>query len=307
MRLSWLPLIAAPVAIYAALVVVSDAQKVASNMLSADAGLYLAFAGLWSCAVLLRAARWHAYMRLLGDGPGFWRGSLYFLSGFSMLVSPGRVGELIRAPLLKRDYGVPASRTAAAVFVERFYDALASASAIAAALAFADVPATVMAAPLLVSAALVTLVLNCRLLEAMLRRARRLRWAGRLVPDPGESMGTMRTLLGRRAAARAVPLSAGVVALEAAAFYALAASLGIGIDFASASAAFHASSFIGALSLVPAGLGVFEGGLSGLLLLQGVPEDEGFAASVMLRIVATGLFTGVGLACLRAVSGSRPA
>ena len=300
-------MLAAPVAIYAVLVLASDAQKVASNLLSADAGMYLTFAGLWSLAVLLRAVRWHAYMHLIGAGTGFGHSSLYFLSGFSMLLSPGRVGELIRAPLIKRDCGVPVSRTVAAVFVERFYDALASASAVAVALAFANVPKAVLAAPLLVSAALIVLVLNHRLLERLLGRARHLRWAGRAVPDPAESIGTIRILLGARGLAASVPLSGGVVALEAAAFYVLASSLGIDLDFATSSAAFHASSFIGAVSMVPAGLGVFEGGLSGLLLLQGVPEDEGFAASVLLRIVATGLFTAVGLACLRIASRRSPA
>ena len=162
-----------------------------------------------------------------------------------------------------------------------------------------------LAAPLLVSATLIALVLNCRLLERLLGRARRLRWAGRAVPDPAESIGTIRALLGARGLAASAPLSGGAVALEAAAFYALAGSLGIDLDFATLSAIFHAYSFIGAVSMVPAGLGVFEGGLSGLLLLQGVPQDEGFAASVLLRIVATGFFTAVGLACLRAASGLR--
>ena len=301
-RYSWLPLLAAPVAIYAVLVAASDAQKVATNLLSADAALYLAFALLWSAAVLVRAARWHAFMRMIGAGTGFRRSTLYFLSGFSMLLSPGRVGELVRAPLIKRDCGVPVSRTAAAVFVERFYDALASASAIAVALAFADVPKAVLVVPLLVAAALAVLVLNGRLLARLLERARRLRWAGRLVPNPEESLGTVKILLGSRGIVAAAPLSGAAVALEAVAFYALASSLGLDLDFAASSAAFHASSFIGALSLVPAGLGVFEGGLSGLLLLQGVPEDEGFAASVLLRVVATGLFTAVGLVCLRVAS-----
>ena len=304
-KYSWLPLLAAPVAIYAVLTVASDAQKVATNLLSADISLYLAFAGLWSAAVLIRAARWHGFMHLIGAKMRFGRGSLYFLSGFSMLLSPGRVGELVRAPLLKRDCGVPVSRTAAAVFVERFYDALASASAIAVALAFADIPKAVLIAPLAVTIVLVILVLNGRLLTRLLERAARLRWAGHLVPDPAESLGTVKTLLGRRSIVTAAPLSGGVVALEAVAFYVLAGSLGLELDFAAASAAFHASSFIGALSLVPAGLGVFEGGLSGLLLLQGVPEDEGFATSVLLRIVATGLFTAVGLVCLRIASRLR--
>ena len=75
------------------------------------------------------------------------------------------------------------------------------------------------------------------------------------------------------------------------------------LDFAASSAIFHASPFIGAASMVPAGLGVFEGGLSGLL--QGVPQDGGLAASVLLRAAAAGLFTAVGLACLRAASGRR--
>ena len=135
-------------------------------------------------------------MRLIGAKMGFGRGSLYFLSGFSMLLSPGRVCELVRALMLKRDCGVPVSRTAAAVFVERFYDALANASAIAAALVFADVPKAVLVTPLAVATALVILVLNGRLRTRLLERTARLRWARRLVPDPEELRCTVKILLG---------------------------------------------------------------------------------------------------------------
>ena len=304
-RYSWLPLLAAPLVAYAALVVWSDAQKVASNVLSVDAGAYLAFAGLWSGGVLLRVVRWHAYMRVIEPRITFRRNAVYFLSGFSMLLSPGRVGEVIRSPLIKRDYGTPVSKTAAAVFVERFYDALASVSIIAAALAFADVPRTVLAVPLLVLGVLLALVLNRGLLARMIRRAKGIRGVGRLVPDPDESLDTAFALLGPKSFAASTALTGGVVVLEAAAFYLLLSSLGVSLDFATVTAVFHTSSFLGAVSFIPAGLGVVEGGLSGLLLLYGVPEDVGFAASVLMRIVATGLFTAVGLACLRAASGRR--
>ena len=73
---------------------------------------------------VLRIVRWRAYLARLGARLSFRFAALTFTAGFAYTLSPGKVGELVRAryyvPL-----GIPLSKTAAAFFVERFLDMLA--------------------------------------------------------------------------------------------------------------------------------------------------------------------------------------
>jgi uncharacterized protein (TIRG00374 family) len=54
--------------------------------------------------------------------------------------------------------------------------------------------------------------------------------------------------------------------------------------------------------MIPAGIGIFEGGLVGLFVLYNLKYEVAFAVTVLIRIVSTGLFTVIGLVALRLVS-----
>jgi len=47
---------------------------------------------------------------------------LIFLAGFSLTVTPGKLGEAVKALLLRESHGIPAARTAPIVIAERFTD-----------------------------------------------------------------------------------------------------------------------------------------------------------------------------------------
>ena len=55
----------------------------------------------------LRFAKWHYYLRCL-DIPLRWRPSLrVFLAGFTMAISPGKLGEVVKAVLVRISSGHP--------------------------------------------------------------------------------------------------------------------------------------------------------------------------------------------------------
>jgi uncharacterized protein (TIRG00374 family) len=72
----------------------------------------------------LRIVRWRAYLARLGHRMPFRFAALTFTAGFAYTVSPGKLGEMVRAryyvPL-----GIPVSDVAAAFFAERFLDLVA--------------------------------------------------------------------------------------------------------------------------------------------------------------------------------------
>jgi uncharacterized protein (TIRG00374 family) len=76
---------------------------------------------------VLRIIRWRTYLKRLGVQVPFRFAALTFTAGFAYTVSPGKVGEMVRARYFV-PLGVPLGNVAAAFFAERFLDLLAMAA-----------------------------------------------------------------------------------------------------------------------------------------------------------------------------------
>jgi uncharacterized membrane protein YbhN (UPF0104 family) len=72
----------------------------------------------------LRAVRWQYYLRSVDVRVSWFESSLVFLAGLSMTITPGKVGELFKAFLLKWTRDAPLKRTSAVIVAERLTDLL---------------------------------------------------------------------------------------------------------------------------------------------------------------------------------------
>jgi len=112
------------IVIYVAFLLSTDITKVQNNLTSMNYFYLVIAIALWSSGNVVRIIRWHIFLKEIDDKVPFKSNIKYYLAGFTFILSPGRVGEVVRSPYLKRDYGIPISKTASIVFVERFYDLL---------------------------------------------------------------------------------------------------------------------------------------------------------------------------------------
>lgn len=71
---------------------------------------------------VVRYFRWQFYLRRLELDIETGDSVLIFLSGFAMSITPGKLGEVIKALLLKESYDIPVARTAPIVMAERVTD-----------------------------------------------------------------------------------------------------------------------------------------------------------------------------------------
>jgi hypothetical protein len=115
--------VAAGVAIYVGFSVWAGARSVGQALASFNWAVALLALALASLNYGVRFARWHYYLKVLGlrqvtAGHSF----LIFLAGFSLTVTPGKLGEAVKALLLRESHGIPAARTAPIVIAERFTD-----------------------------------------------------------------------------------------------------------------------------------------------------------------------------------------
>ncbi len=73
----------------------------------------------------LRFLKWHYLMHVLGVEISWKEDFTIFIAGLSMVISPGKVGEVLKPYLVTRRTGVPMSQTLPALIAERLTDGIA--------------------------------------------------------------------------------------------------------------------------------------------------------------------------------------
>ena len=74
---------------------------------------------------LLRGLKWQYYLRLIGARVSKADGAAIFACGLSMAMTPGKVGELLKAWLLRARTGTPMAVSAPVILAERLTDGVA--------------------------------------------------------------------------------------------------------------------------------------------------------------------------------------
>ncbi len=110
------------IVVYTAIVFLSDAKEVGNALSGISLYWIPLFLSLSLLNYLLRFCKWQYFLgRINVHIP--WKESLaVFVAGFSMTVSPGKLGELLKCYLLKERRNIPVSRTSPVVVAERITD-----------------------------------------------------------------------------------------------------------------------------------------------------------------------------------------
>lgn len=243
----------------------------------------------------LRVLRWHRLSKRLGIAVPFGRTLLYYVAGFSMTATPGRVGEALRLWMAKRAHGHRYDRMVPLLVADRLFDMLSIVLlGLAGAAAFPQ--QRWIAILILISAIAATVALAwpgwiLRLLlwvfGAVGRRF------GRFLASLRRSIrGTARILQGP-ALMEAMVLSVIGWAAECLAFSMLLYAMGAPIGPAEASFVFAIAAAIGGVTLLPGGLGGTEATMVALLSSLGVDLGTSLAATLVIR--ATTLWFSVAL------------
>ncbi len=238
---------------------------------------------------LLRFARWHYYLDVIGVKDVPRRDSLMiFLSGFSLTMTPGKLGEVLKSFLLKSRYGTPVSYSASIVVAERLTDVLAMVILAAAGLAVYPLGIGALVVVLVVTAIFVVLVQQRVLAERLLDLLARVPVIGRFAHLARNLYESAYLMLRAKPLLIAIALATAAWFGECVAFFIVL--LGIGqsptlLLLLQATFIYAAASLFGAVSMLPGGLGATEGGMA-LLLQQivAVAREEAVASTLIVRL-----------------------
>jgi uncharacterized protein (TIRG00374 family) len=277
--------------------------------------------GSWELVVLaallsvlnyvLRIVRWRAYLARLGHRVALRFAALTFTAGFAYTVSPGKLGEMVRAryyvPL-----GIPVSDVAAAFFAERFLDLVAM---VALAALLVSASSSTYHDTVLVSAVGAVCVL---LALALLPWAAISAWVNSATRLP-QSLRSILASITRALASTRRLLQPGLLVygflvgllawgLEGAGLAVLSGMFpAVHLEPATAIGIYGAAVLIGGLSLLPGGLGSTEAVMTALLAAHGYSLSQALLITLTCRLVTLWLAVLFGWCALFVLRPQAPA
>ena len=262
--------------------------------------------GMSALNYVMRALRWLLFSRALRLGVNPFANALYYVAGFSMTTTPGKMGEALRLWLLARFHGCRYDQTAALLVADRLSDAVATTAIVAVTVFWFAHYASVAVVAVLAVAFITALALRPTLLmwgiDTVFGRLRR--WPRGFV-RARRAVRALETLAPPRIFLPALALGTVGWCSEGLSFYVLLHMLGAAPNPLACMFIFSFSMLVGAISVLPGGLGSTEATMVGLLASQGVPFETALVATGVVRVTTLWFAVGLGLLALPVALGGR--
>lgn len=249
----------------------------------------------------LRFLKWHFYIHQIGIRNIAWPRSLrLFVGGFPLAVTPGKVGEVLKAVWLQHFSGVPVARGVSVVVAERISDGLAV--LMLSVLGVIAYPQYWPAFALILSALLGLVIVS------------QIRPAARWLLNTGERIPVIKGFIHHlrefyegsfalfRPGATLLAVGLGTVSWlgEGIGFYFLLIGLGQAPSLRLLALAVFILAFstiVGSVTALPGGLGAAEASIAGMLaLLAGFDAPLAAAATLLIRLATLWFGVALGLA-----------
>ena len=209
---------------------------------------------------------------------------MIFISGFALGVTPGKVGELIKAQLLKNKFNIPRSKTAPLVIVERFYDFFAIAIISLFGILVFEYSIyifTILSVGIII---FLTITSSEKLFLKFLQKIEKIKFLRNFSSELPKSF----TIIQKSTRGKIFPLSIILSVifwiLDSIIAYLTLLSFGIDIiDYFVLMSIYTSSIILGVISFLPLGIGVVEGSLVGFLSLNGIEFPLATAIVVFIR------------------------
>jgi uncharacterized protein (TIRG00374 family) len=242
-----------------------------------------------------RFYKWDYYLSILKINLSKKDSLLIFMSGLLMSVTPGKIGELLKAYLVKTVNKTPASVTAPIIFAERATDFL---SLTILALVGAYIYDYGRNAALIITIIIligIFILTNRKVFDSLMMVLSKIKFVHKRIESIEQLYHSTYTLLKLKPLLIAVGISVLSWGFECFGYYLVINNFvnTIGVSWSFFSYSF--STIVGAVSMLPGGLGVTEGSFLLMLTSKGLSASDAAATTFITRVVTLWFAVLVGI------------
>jgi len=292
------------VGVYAVFLLVSDLNLVYDKVVNFKIAYLPIILGMISFSWLILFYRWHVLLKNSNINVPKKKSFLIFLSGASLSITPGHVGEIIKSQLLKNLYNIPRTRTAPIIFIEKFYDLIGAIVASIIGIWFFEINSLVIFAAFGFLVSIFVVISIQSFFKKIINQICKINFFRKYENVFLESYKILRKSSQGKTGIVSIILSILFWLVTGVAVYFILLGLDIdGINFLNAISIYSLSAIVGALSFIPGGVGITEGSLGGLLSLQGIELSIAVAVGVIIRFFTMWYSVIVGFIALKLTGG----
>jgi len=247
------------VLVYLVLIMFSDLEKLAS--ITVHPLIIISFLFLSFLNILFRGLRWHDYSQKLGAKTSFKTNLLINFSGYSLVVTPGKIGDVLKIYLLKKLSGKGMSKTASTILLERTIDTIALALLVLTGI-FINTKIAITSIIILALAIAFLFVLR---FDKFYKGVSRLPFIKRFAEQIGQLKDGSKSISDPKTIMKSLLFTIPAWFVQCLGFYLLLNGLGVQTTLTIAVFIFSASILLGAVSMLPGGLGATEGTMTFLM------------------------------------------
>lgn len=275
----------------------SDFDKIKINYQNFDIFYFLPVLPILFFSMFCRSLIQRHLLKIMGVQISIKSSFLIFLGGYSMIMTPGGVGLIIKSYLIQKKYGYKISKSIPLVFAERFYDILAVQIIILVTLfSFFSITSIILSILLGIGlGAVILFIKNKKLNHFFLSIVTKLKIIDDDQANKEEFLETIHKLFEIKIFIKISAIITGIVFVEGVIIFLGFQIFNINIDYIESIQVYYTSMLLGALSLLPAGIGAIESLFVFLLSEKNISLDLATSTILFIRFVTIWLLSAIGI------------
>ena len=299
-----IPILVAAIGIYAIFLFISDynviTEKISNFKINYLPLILLLVSASWVPLII----KWHFLLKNCEIDIPLRKSITVFFAGVAFEITPGQIGALIKSQLLKTSSNIPRTKTVPIIVAEKVYDLIGAILASIIGIIILGMDFYLIIIAILALAVIFFFMFYRPASEIFFKRITKTKFFSKYVDNMSEFHAIIQKSTNVKAATICILL--GVTywfIISSAAYYTLIAFDINVLDYLTVLAIYTTSILLGAISFVPAGIGVAEGSIAGLFTLNGIDVSTALILSVMIRVLTLWFSVSVGFIALKFTGG----
>ena len=297
-------ILVAVVGIYAIFLFVSDYNIISEKISNFKINYLPLILFFVSASWIPLIIKWHFLLKNCEIDIPLKKSIAVFFSGVAFEITPGQIGALIKSQILKTSYNIPRTKTVPIVIVEKVYDLIGAILASVIGIIILGMEIYLIAIAISVLAFIFFFMYHKPASELFFNRITKLKFFSKRVDNISEFNKIIQKSTNPKVATICILLAVTYWFIISIAVYYTLIAFDINIlDYLEVLAIYTTSILLGAISLIPGGIGIAEGSIAGLLTLNGIDVSTALILAVMIRIFTLWYSVSVGFIALKFTGG----